>query len=117
MSTGRRGLVGFLLLLAAAAALGLFALILKDGRLHRWSTGWARSGTFFWLTSLLLSLWAMQTSWNGLFLDEPRWQLGVRFGVIAILVQTAITLIRRPRLASALNVLFFPALGPALLTT
>ena len=153
MSTSRRGLLGFLLLLAAAitlasigppervlgtsarlvyfhgawvwsaliaftaaAAFGLGGLLRPNMRLHRWSTGWARAGAIFWLSSLLLSLWTMQASWNGLYLDEPRWQLGVRFGVIAILVQTAISLIRRPRLASALNVLYFAALGPALLT-
>ena len=101
---------------AAAAAAGLAGLLGRGEGLHRWSTGWARSATLFWLTSLLFSLWAMETSWNGLYLAEPRWRLGVQFGVVAILLQLAILLIRRPPVASAVNVAFFAALALALLT-
>ncbi len=101
---------------AVAAAAGLAGLLRRSDDLHRWSTGWARSGTLFWLNSLLLSLWAMQTSWNGLYLAEPRWRLGVQFGVVALLLQVAIFLIHRPPVASALNAAFFAALALALLT-
>jgi len=58
----------------------------------------------------------METSWNGLYLAELRWRLGVQFGVVAILPQLAILLIRRPPVASALNACFFAALALALLT-
>jgi hypothetical protein len=105
-----------LIAFALAAASGLAGLVRRSDGLHRWSTGWARSGTLFWLTSLLLSLWAMQTSWNGLYLAEPRWRLGVQFGVVAILLQLALLLIHRLPVASALNAAFFAALALALLT-
>ncbi len=105
-----------LIAFAVAAASGLAGLVRRSDGLHRWSTGWARSGILLWLTSLLLSLWAMQTSWNGLYLAEPRWRLGVQFGVVAILLQLAILLIHRPPVASALNAAFFAALALALLT-
>jgi hypothetical protein len=105
-----------LIALLAAAGFGLGGLLLRDANLQRWSTGWGRSGTAFWLTSLLLSLWAMQTSWNGLYLAEPRWRLGVRFAVVAILLKAAITVIRRPPVAAALNGAFhYP--GAALSTS
>jgi len=100
-------------------AAGLAGLLGRGEGLHRWSTGWARSATLFWLTSLLFSLWAMETSWNGLYLAEPRWRLGVQFGVVAILLQLAILLIRRPPVASAVNAAFFAALafvGPVVMS-
>ncbi len=102
---------------AAAAAAALAGLVRRGDELHRWSTGWERSGLLFWITSLLLSHWAMQTSWNGLYLAEPRWRLGVQFGVVAILLQLAILLIGRPPVASALNVAFLAALALGLSTT
>jgi hypothetical protein len=90
-----------LLAFSAAALAGLAGFLLRKKSLHRWSVGLGRSGTVFWLTSLLLSLAAMQTSWNGLYLAEPRWRLGVRFGLAAVLLQLAVTVFRRPRLGSA----------------
>jgi hypothetical protein len=56
----------------------------------------------------------MQTSWNGLYLAEPRWQLAVRFAVVAVLLQAAAALLQRQRLASALNSVFFAAIVVAL---
>jgi len=106
-----------LLAFAAAATSGLFGFILHRQRLHAWSVGLSRSATVFWLTSLLLSLAAMQTSWNGFYLAEPRWQLGLRFGVAALLLQIAVALLRRPRLGSGLAIAFFALLTAALLAT
>jgi hypothetical protein len=57
----------------------------------------------------------MQTSWNGLYLAEPRWRLGVRFGLAAVLLQLAVLLLRRPRLGSVVNIAFFGLLAVALL--
>ena len=104
-----------LLAFAAAAITGLIGFILHNQGLHRWSVGLGRSATVFWLTSLLLSLAAMETSWNGLFLAEPRWQLGVRFGVAAVLLQIAVSVLPRPRLGSAVNIVYFGLLAAALL--
>jgi hypothetical protein len=104
-----------LLAFSAAALAGLAGFLLRKESLHRWSVGLGRSGTVFWLTSLLLSLAAMQTSWNGLYLAEPRWRLGVRFGLVAVLLQLAVTVFRRPRLGSALNIVFVGILVAALL--
>ena len=103
-----------LLTFAAAAMTGLVGLILRNDDLVRWSVGLGRSATVFWLVSLLLSLAAMQTNWNGLYLDEPRWRVGVRFGVVAVLLQGAGALMRRPRLSSSLNILFFGLLAAVL---
>lgn len=104
-----------LLAFSAAALAGLAGFLLRKESLHRWSISLGRSGTVFWLTSLLLSLAAMQTSWNGLYLAEPRWRLGVRFGLVAALLQLAVTVFRRPRLGSALNIVFVGILVAALL--
>jgi len=106
-----------LLAFAAAALSGLFGFVLNRQRLHAWSVGMARSATVFWLTSLLLSLAAMQSSWNGLYLAEPRWRLGVRFGVAALLLQVAVAMLHRTRLGSGLAIAFFGLLTAALLTT
>ena len=56
-----------------AGIVGLLGLILRRENLHHWSRAVGRTGLFFWITYLPISLWAMQTNWNGLFLAEPRW--------------------------------------------
>jgi len=106
-----------LLAFAGAALTGTFGLLLHRESLVRWSVGVGRSAAITWLISLLISLAAMQTNWNGLYLAEPRWALGVRFGVAAVLLQAGVAVLRRPRLGSALNILFFGLLVGALLVT
>jgi hypothetical protein len=106
-------LLGF----AAAGLAGLAAWLLRRDRLHAWSVGFGRSATIFWLTGILLSLAAMEISWNGLFLAEPRWQFMLRFGIAAILLQVAVTLVRRPSLGSAVNLLFIVLLAAGLSAT
>jgi len=54
------------LLLAGASS--AMALITRRQVFHRWSAALGRTGIFFWVTYLPLSLWAMQANWNGLFL-------------------------------------------------
>jgi hypothetical protein len=103
-----------LLTYLAAAGAGLAAFVLRRSGLHLWSVGLGRSATLFWLTSLFLSLAAMQTNWNGLYLSEPRWILGVRFGLAAVLCQAAVTLIHRPAVGSIVNIIFPAALAVAL---
>jgi len=70
----------------AAAVLGAIGLILRGESLHRWSRALGRSGLFFWITYLPISMWAMQTNWNGLFLAEPRWRLAIVFAVGGLLL-------------------------------
>ena len=99
-------LAGFL----AAAISGLAAFLLRRESLHHWSRVLGRSGLFFWITYLPISLWAMQTNWNGLFLAEPRWRLALTFAVVGLLAQTGLTLIEDPRWASGVNIGYAAAL-------
>jgi hypothetical protein len=69
----------------AAALSGLIALITKRDIFHQWSAALGRTGIFFWVTYLPLSLWAMESNWNGLFLSEPRFRLAVIFAVTGVL--------------------------------
>src|SRR5512147_3258203 len=87
----------------AAAIAGLIALITKRDVFHRWSAALGRTGIFFWLTYLPLSLWAMESNWNGLFLSEPRFRLAVIFAVTGILLQVGLWLINHKLLTSAAN--------------
>ena len=103
-----------LLAFASAAVSGLAGFVLRRDELHRWSAGLGRAATAFWILSLLLSLASMQLSWNGLFFAEPRWGLGLRFGVTAVLLQVAAAVLGRPRFASFLNIVYFGALAFAL---
>jgi len=102
--------------LTAEAALGLSALagllgiLTRRQRVHNWSAALARTGLFFWVTYLPLSLWSMQANWNGLFLGEPRFRLAVIFAVTGVLLQVGLTLLARPVFTSLFNLLFLVAL-------
>ena len=101
----------------AAAAIGLAGLLRKHEGLHRWSRSLGRAGVVFWITYLPISLWAMQTNWNGLFLAEPRWRLAVVFALGGLLLQIGVSLVEQPAWASASNLLFLAALFLALQNT
>jgi len=73
--------------LVLAALTGLGGLILRKDTLHAWSAALGRTGVVFWVTYLPLSLWAMQTNWNGLFLAEPRFRFALMFAVTGVLLQ------------------------------
>lgn len=96
---------------------GLLGLILRKPEYHRWSMALGRSGLVFWVTYLPISLWAMQTSWNGLFLAEPRWRLALVFAISGLLLQVGLTLLERPAWASAGNLAFILVLTLALRST
>ncbi len=89
-----------------AALVGAAALLTGRPALHAWSKALGRSGLFFWITYLPISLWAMQTNWNGLFLAEPRFRLAVIFSVTGLLLQIGLTLLEKPAWTSAGNLLF-----------
>lgn len=100
-----------------SAVCGGIGLIARSIALHGWSKALGRTGLFFWITYLPLSLWAMQANWNGLFLAEPRWRLALVFAIGGILLQVGMSLVDVPTLTSGLNLIFFIALFVALRTT
>lgn len=93
----------------AAGAVALIGSLLRPARfaaLHGWSAALGRTGIVFWVSYLPLSLWAMQTNWNGLFLVEPRFQLALTFAVVGVLMQAGLWLVKRPALTSAANLAY-----------
>lgn len=86
-----------------AGVFGTLGLITQRSSFHRWSKAFGRTGLIFWLTYLPLSLWAMQSNWNGLFLAEPRWRMALVFAVTGILLQVGLSLADKPNLSSAMN--------------
>jgi len=101
----------------AAALTGLVGLASRDRRLHQWSRALGRTGLVFWITYLPISMWAMQTNWNGLFLAEPRWRVAIVFALGGLLLQIGVTLVSDPALASGANILYLITLLAALFRT
>lgn len=97
-----------------AAVTGLVGLILNRATWHKWSRALGRTGLFFWITYLPLSMWAMQTNWNGLFLAEPRWRVALIYSIGGLILQIGVTLLEDPRWASGANILYAAALFLAL---
>ena len=93
-----------------AALVGAIGLITKSVSFHRWSAALGRTGIFFWLTYLPLSLWAMESNWNGLFLSEPRFRLALVFAVTGLLLQLGLWLINIDWIISLANVIFIVVL-------
>jgi len=94
------------LVLLMAGLAGVIGLITPRKTFHHWSAALGRTGIFFWITYLPLSLWAMQSNWNGLFLAEPRFRLAVIFAVTGLLLQAGLWLIDRDWVTSLANVIF-----------
>jgi hypothetical protein len=90
----------------AAALAGLLGLVLRRELLHAWSAALGRTGIIFWVTYLPLSLFAMQSNWNGLFLAEPRFRLAMIFAVTGILLQVGLWLFNIPWLTSLANIAY-----------
>ena len=98
----------------AAAIAGLIGLIAhftstlkpREDGFHHWSAALGRTGIVFWVTYLPLSLWAMQSNWNGLFLAEPRFRLAMTFAIVGVLLQVGLWIIRLTWLTSLANILF-----------
>src|SRR6266545_111163 len=86
------------------------AFITRRDVFHQWSAALGRAGIFFWITYLPLSLWAMESNWNGLFLSEPRFRLAVIFAVTGTLLQIGLWLINTDWITSATNILFIVVL-------
>jgi hypothetical protein len=90
----------------AAAIAGLLGLVLRKDILHAWSAALGRTGIVFWLTYLPLSLFAMRTNWNGLFLAEPRFRVAIIFAVTGVLLQVGLLLFNISWLTSFANILY-----------
>jgi hypothetical protein len=90
----------------AAALAGLLGLVLRKDIFHTWSAALGRTGIVFWLTYLPLSLIAMQTNWNGLFLAEPRFRMAMIFAVTGVLLQVGLWLFNISWLTSFANILY-----------
>jgi hypothetical protein len=106
--------------MAAFMLAGLFGaagLFTRRGTFHCWSGALGRTGLVFWITYLPLSLWAMQSNWNGLFLAEPRWRLALVFAISGLLLQAGLNLADNPILTSSMNLFFSIALVIALQST
>jgi hypothetical protein len=98
-----------------SGAVGVVGLLSRSDTWNVWSKALGRSGLFFWLTYLPLSMWAMQTNWNGLFLAEPRWRFALVFAVGGIILQAGITLLEKPVWASVANLAYVIVLFASLL--
>jgi hypothetical protein len=94
----------------AAGLAGLLGLITRRALFHSWSAALGRTGMFFWVTYLPLSLWAMQSNWNGLFLAEPRFRLAVIFAATGVLLQAGLWLINIDWITSVANLIFITVL-------
>ena len=96
---------------ALAGLLGLLALIVKHldalkAAFLNWCEALGRTGIFFWVTYLPLSLWAMESNWNGLFLAEPRFRLALTFAVVGVLLQLGLWFIANKLLTAAANIAY-----------
>ena len=93
-----------------AGLTGLIALLIRRRSWHNWSAALGRTGIIFWVTYLPLSLWAMQSNWNGLFLAEPRFRLALTFAIVGTLLQIGLWIIASSWLTSLANLLFIVVL-------
>jgi DMSO/TMAO reductase YedYZ heme-binding membrane subunit len=75
-----------------AVVTGLTGLLSKRERFHRLSRALGRSALFFWVTFLPMSMVAMETNWNGLFLFEPRWRMAFTLAIVGVLLQAGLSL-------------------------
>lgn len=103
-----------LLALAGSALMGLPGAFLNHRLSQRWALALGQTGMLFWITYLPMSIWTMQANWNGLYLAEPRFRIGLDYAVIGILLQAAILIVSNPRLSSVLDIAFFTSLAISL---
>lgn len=98
--------------LAALAGLaGLAGMLLKRWRGWTiWSLALGRTGLFFWLTYLPMSLLVMQLNWGGVFFDEPRFRIPLTFGIVGLLLQVGLAILSTGWITNLANLLFGAAL-------
>ena len=89
-----------------AALAGFIALITRKDAFHRWSAALGRSGIFYWITYLPLSMFAMQANWNGLFLAEPRFRFAITFAIVGLLLQVGLWMMNINWLTATSNIIY-----------
>lgn len=94
----------------AAAIAGLVGLLTNKEIIHNWSHAFGRTALLFWIIFLPMSLYVMQSTWNGLFMDEPRFRMGFNFAVVGVLLQFGLSRFPKPAWTSLANLLFAGAL-------
>ncbi|HSF83527.1 MAG TPA: hypothetical protein VLA49_19985 [Anaerolineales bacterium] len=99
-----------LIAFTCAGIAGLAGLVFKQTAFQHWSQALGRTGLLFWITYLPISMWAMQTNWNGLFLLEPRFRLAVIFSVSGLLLQVGLALLDDLNWTSIANLIFIVVL-------
>jgi len=92
-----------------AGAVGLAALLARREVLHAWSRALGRAGIVLWVTFLPMSLYVMQVSWNGIYLDEPRFRIPFNFAVVGTFLQAGLSFFK-PAWTSLANLLYGAAL-------
>jgi hypothetical protein len=90
----------------AAALAGLAGLVTRRDLFHNWSAALGRTGIIFWVSYLPLSMLAMQSNWNGLFLAEPRFRLAVTFAVVGTLLQVGLWMMSNKLMTSVANIAY-----------
>lgn len=89
-----------------AALIGLAGVLSQRDTLHYWSLALGRTGLFFWVTFLPMSLIVMQANWNGLFLDEPRFRIPLNFAIVGLLLQFGLTFFSASSWSSMANLAY-----------
>lgn len=96
------GLLGF----GAAGLAGLAGLGERRLAWQRASRILAWTALLFWMTYLPMSLAVQQSTWGGIFWDEPRMRIPLTFALVGLLLQGGLWLVRQPRLDALGNLLF-----------
>ena len=96
----------------AAGLTGMAGLITSGAitspgrRWHFWSQALGRSGLCFWIAFLPMSLFVMQTNWNGLFLNEPRFRIPLNLAIVGLLLQVGLSFLPDVRWTSLANLAY-----------
>ncbi len=93
-----------------AALSGLGALLTKKKFFYIRSEALGKSGIFYWISYLPLSLLAMQANWNGFFLAEPRFRYALTFAVFGLFLQVGLWMMELDWLLALANIFFLIAL-------
>jgi hypothetical protein len=91
---------------AAAGLAGLIGLLSRRPVWHDISLAAGRAGLVFWLIYLPMSLVVQIQNWGGIFWDEPRWRVPFTFGVVALLLQLGLWILKQPQVSSVANLVF-----------
>ncbi|MBN1535976.1 MAG: hypothetical protein JW908_04540 [Anaerolineales bacterium] len=75
-----------IIMFTVAGLAGLYGFIVRRDHIHIWSRAIGHVALALWLIFLPMSLLVMQVTWNGLFLDEPRFRIPFNFAVVGLIL-------------------------------